>query len=122
MESAITKSVITAIFTIIAILSGIMLRRSGEPYKTGVFTLHKLSVGGTIIFVVLIYVQHFKLLSFESFGLILFILSDLVFIAAFVTGALLSFEKIAFYKLKILHRVLSWLTILFIPIIWLYCH
>jgi len=104
------------------ILSGVMLRKSGEPYKTGIFTLHKLSVVATIFFVVLIYIQHFKLLYFEGFGLSLFVFSGLVFIITFITGALLSFEKIASYKLKIVHRVLSWLTILFIPVIWLYCH
>ena len=122
MESTITKSIITAILTLIMILSGIMLRRSGEPYKTGVFTLHKLSVVATVVFVVLIYVQHFKLLQFEGFGLFLFLISGLIFVISFITGALLSFEKIASYKLKIVHRVLSWFTVLLIPIIWLYCH
>ena len=71
---------------------------------------------------VLIYIQHFKLLHFEGFGLVLFIFSSLFFVIDFITGALLSFEKIASFKLKIVHRGLSWLTILFIPVIWLYCH
>ncbi len=78
--------------------------------------------GTLIVFVVLIYIQHFKLLYFEGFGLFLFFLSDFVFVISFITGALLSFEKIASYKLKIIHRILSWLTLLFIPVIWLYCH
>ena len=122
MESTTTLSIITAALTLLMILSGIMLRKSGEPYKTVIFTLHKLSVIATIIFVVLIYIQHFKLFYFEGFGLILLILSDLTFIISFFIGALLSFEKIASYKLKIVHRILSWLTLLFIPVIWLYCH
>ncbi|HKI90135.1 MAG TPA: hypothetical protein VKA38_13990 [Draconibacterium sp.] len=122
MESTTTFSMITSALTLLMILSGIKLRKSGEPYKTGVFTLHKLSVVATIVFVVLIYIKHFKLLYFEGFGLFLFIFSGLVFIIAFITGALLGFEKIATYKLKIMHRILSWFTILFIPVIWLYCH
>ena len=122
MESTITKSVITAILSVILILSGIMLRRSGEPYKTGIFTLHKLSIVAIVVFTVLIYVQHFKMLQFEGFGLFLFVLSGFVFVIAFITGALLSFEKTTSYKLKITHRVLSWLTFLFVPVIWLYCH
>ena len=122
MESTITKSIITAILTIILILSGIILKKSGEPYKTGIFTIHKLSVAATIIFVILIYVQHLKMLHFEGLGMILFMVSNIILVISFITGSLLSFEKIISYKLKIVHRVLSWLTILFIPVIWLYCH
>lgn len=122
METTITKSIIAAVLTLIMILSGILLRKNGKPYKTGIFTLHKLSVVAIVVFIVLIYIQHFKLMQFEGLGLVLFILSCLFFIIDFITGALLSFEKIVSYKLKIAHRILSWITILFIPVIWLYCH
>ena len=122
MESILNQSIISAILTLLIIISGIWLRKSGEPYKTGVFTIHKLCVVAVVIFVVLIYIRHFRLLNFEGTGLIFFILSGITFTIAFVTGALLSFEKTASYKMKIIHRILSWLTILFIPVIWLYCH
>jgi uncharacterized membrane protein len=122
MESTTTLSIITAGLTLLMILSGVLLRKSGEPYKTGIFTLHKLSVVAILVFVVLIYVQHFKSFCFQRFGLFLFIVSGLILVVAFFTGALLSFEKITSYKLKITHRILSWLTILLIPFIWLYCH
>lgn len=122
METVLTKSIISGVLILLLIISGIWLRKSGEPYKTGIFTIHKLAIVAVAVFMVLIYIQHFKLLYFEGFGLFLFILSDLVFVIAFTTGALLSFEKIASYRLKIVHRFLSWLTLLFIPAIWLYCH
>jgi len=122
METILTKTIISGVLTLLLIISGIWLRKSGEPYKTSIFTLHKLSVVAIIVFVVLIYIPHFKLLHFEGLGLFLFTFSGFIFAVAFITGALLSFEKIASYKLKIVHRVLSWLTLLFIPAIWLYCH
>lgn len=122
MESAITQSIIAAILAIVLILTGIILRKGGEPYKTSIFTLHKLAVVALVVFVVLVYIQHFKLFFFEGFGLFLFLLSGVLFAAAFFTGALLSFEKISSYKLQIIHRLTSWLTMLCIPVIWLCCH
>ncbi|MBN1984887.1 MAG: hypothetical protein JW761_01220 [Prolixibacteraceae bacterium] len=122
MESVITQSIIAAIFAIVLILTGIILRKGGEPYKTSIFTLHKLAVVALIVFVVLIYVQHFKLFFFEGFGLFLFLLSAVLFVAAFFSGVLLAFEKTSSYKLQIIHRLASWLTALCIPAIWVYCH
>lgn len=122
MESAITQSLIAAIFAFVLILSGIILRKGGEPYKTSIFTLHKLAVLALIVFVVLVYIQHFKLFSFEGFGLFLFLLSGVLFAAAFFSGVLLAFEKTSSYKLQIIHRLTSWLTVLCIPVIWLCCH
>ncbi len=122
MGTLLTKTIMTGVLTILIIISGIALRKSGEPYQPLIFTLHKITVAAVAVFVVLIYVSHFKLLSFSGFGFLLFVLSDLLFAAAFVTGALLAFEKTTSFKLKIVHRILSWLTILFVPAIWLYCH
>lgn len=118
----LTKSIISGLLTILIIASGIILRKSGEPYKTGTFTLHKLTVVAALVLVVLIYIGHFKLIGFYGTGLFLFILSDVLLVAAIVTGVLLTFEKTAHYRMKIVHRLTSWLTVLMIPVIWLYCH
>lgn len=122
MESIITKSIITLVLTLILIVSGILLRKNGKPYKSFIFTIHKLAVFATTVLVVLIYVQHFKILSFEGVGLILFVLSSLIFLISFITGTFLSFGKMYSLKIQITHRLLSWLALLFIPVIWLVCH
>jgi hypothetical protein len=122
METILIKSTILLFLTIISILSGISLRRRGKPYKSGIFTIHKLAIASAVVLAVLIYIQHFKLLSFEGFGLVLFISSSLMFLISFVTGVALSFEKFSTFKIQITHRVLSWLTLMFIPVIWLICH
>ena len=122
MESVLTKSFITLGLTLIIILSGILLRTVGKPYKAGIFILHKLAVAAVVVFVILIYIEHFKTIRFQGIGMFLFILSGLAFLISFISGALLSFENLSSFRLQIMHRVLSWLTILFIPIIWLVCH
>jgi len=118
----VTKTIIAAILFLIVIGSGTILRKRGEPYATIIFTLHKLSLVGIVVLVILIYIEHFKSFQFEGLGWILFLISGLSFTVSFITGALLSFEKFSSYRLKIIHRVLSWLTIVFIPVIWLVCH
>ena len=122
METILAKSIIVSVLTLITIISGILLRKAGKPYKAGIFLAHKLAVAGTVVFVILIYNQHFHLLSFQGTGLVLFVISSLIFLVSFITGAFLSFEKFATFKMQITHRILSWLTILFIPIIWVVCH
>lgn len=122
MESIITKSIIASVLAILMILSGLWLRKHGEPYKKWIFTIHKLSVIAIIIFIVLIYIQHLKTFIFQGTGLTLFILSNIFILTAFITGALLSFENISSYRMKIIHRLSSWITQLFIPVIWLVCH
>ncbi|MBN2636792.1 MAG: hypothetical protein JXR61_11020 [Prolixibacteraceae bacterium] len=122
MESILTKSIIASVLTLIIIVSGILLRKNGKPYKSFIFTLHKLAVVATTVFVVLIYVQHFKIFSFEGVGLIFFIISSLIFMISFITGTLLNFEKMYSLKIQITHRILSWLAVFFIPVIWLVCH
>ena len=122
MESILTKSILVTILTLTTIITGILLRKGGKPYKSRLFTVHKLAIVATIVFVVLIYIQHLRILNFEGIGFILFILSSLIFLTAFISGAFLSFEKFSTFKIQFTHWILSWLTILFIPIIWLVCH
>jgi len=122
METLFTKSIIAGLLMVLIIISGIFLRKGGEPYKTGTFALHKITVVAVILFVVLVYVEHLKMFRFNGTGLLLFLLSDLFLLVAFITGVMLNFEKTAHYRMKIFHRISSWLTVLMIPVIWWYCH
>ena len=57
MEQLMTNSVISGILAIAVFISGIWLRKTGELYKTGIFTLHKITVAATAVFIVLIVIQ-----------------------------------------------------------------
>ncbi|MCG6187545.1 hypothetical protein [Maribellus maritimus] len=122
METILTKTIISGVLFLLLIISGVWLRKNGEPYRTAIFTIHKFTIVALTIFVMLIYINHLKTFSFNRTGFILFITSDVIFLVAFISGALLSFEKIVSYQLKIVHRLVSWITILFVPTIWLVCH
>lgn len=120
MESTITLSLITAVLTLILIITGILLRKKGEPYKTSIFTIHVVSIISVIVFIVLIYIQHLRTLHFSGIGLFLYIFSSIFMLISFITGALLSFKQ--FFYMRIFHRASSWLTLILIPVIWLVCH
>lgn len=122
MESVVIQSVIAAFLAVLIISSGILLRKAGEPYKAGTFAIHKLSVIAVVVLIIIIYYRHLEIMNFRGTGFILFLLSDVLLVIAFVTGALLSFDRFSSIGLKLFHRFVSWTTFLFIPIIWLYCH
>jgi 4-amino-4-deoxy-L-arabinose transferase-like glycosyltransferase len=122
MEQLVANSIISGILAIAVFISGIWLRKTGEPYKTGIFALHKITVVATAVFIVLIVIQHLRVLNFAGTGLILFVLSVIFFLVAFVSGAVLSFENTARDFLKIIHRISSVLVLIMVPVIWLYCH
>lgn len=120
METLLTKSISGGLLTILIVISGILLRRSGKPYKTSIITIHKITVVGVIVLVILIYIQHLKVMQFSGFGLFLSIFSYIFLLIAFISGVLLSFDK--FFYIRLLHRVSSWIILLLIPVIWWYCH
>ncbi len=107
---------------VVVLYTGIFMRKKGKPYNNIVFAFHKLTVVVIFITVFLIYIQHFKIVTFEELGLILFLVSGFVFAASFISGILLSFKKTSSFYLTVFHRIASWLTVLFIPLIWIICH
>jgi hypothetical protein len=122
MESITTNSLISALLTLILLVSGIWLMKTGEPYKKVVFAVHKIGIAALTVFLVLIIIRHLQLFSFSGLGLTFFVLSILFYVIAFVSGAMLSFESTARDFLKTIHKISSVLTIVMVPLIWLYCH
>jgi hypothetical protein len=122
METITAYSLISALLALFVIISGIWLMKTGEPYKPVVFAVHKIIVAALTVFLVLIIMKHLRLFSFSGLRLTFFILSAVFYVIAFISGAVLNFENIARDFLKTIHKVSSVLTVLMIPVIWLFCH
>lgn len=122
MEAILTNSLVSAALTIIVLVSGIWLMKTGEPYKQVVFAAHKISIAALTVFLVLIIIRHLQLFDFSGLGLTFFILSAVFYVIAFVSGAVLSVESTARNFLKTIHKISSVLTLIMVPVIWLYCH
>ena len=122
MESILTNSVFSGILGFIIYSTGIWLRKKGEPYQKGIFALHKLAVAGVAVLLILNVIAHFKLISFEGLGEILFFAATIFFIVSFFSGILLGIQKTPHYFIKTIHKICSYVVLLFALVIGMVCH
>lgn len=122
MGSITTYSLIAGILGLVIFLTGFWLRKTGEPYKKGIFALHKLAGAGVAVLLVLVIVQHLQFLQIRGTGLVLSLFSAVFFIIAVVSGGLLAAGNMAKFFWKTIHRISSVLILLMAGVIWWYCH
>jgi hypothetical protein len=109
-----TQFVGAGVFFLLILLSGYWLSRSGKPYSTIVFTIHKLiSLAAVVLFGIIVYrVNRGGTLS--TTGLLAAIVAGMFFLGTMVTGGLLSIPidnpmPAIVHKL---HQVTPYLTVL----------
>ena len=93
---------------ILMIISGIWMSKTGKPYHTAVFTVHKLSAVLMVIFTVILILDINKNRGITNFEWILFIFTGLFFLLSFITGALMSFEKPVKAIISITHKIMPY--------------
>jgi hypothetical protein len=91
----------------VAIVLGIVLAATGKPYNAVIFNIHKLAALASIVFTVIICVNLLKNGSVSGIYLPVVLVSSIVTVALFVTGALMSADNPAYNILKIGHIVSS---------------
>ena len=102
------------VFFLSILLSGYWLSRSGKPYNTIVFTIHKLI---SLVAIVLLGMTVFRAKqggALSTLGLLAAIVAGLFFLGTMVTGGLLSIpgDKPMPALVPKLHRVTPYLTVL----------
>jgi len=90
---AILKIILPAVLFILVIASGFWVTRSGKPYHTGIFTLHKLAALATVVLTVINLTKLVKVMPAQSIIILMIIIAGLSVIALFATGALMSIQK-----------------------------
>ncbi len=93
MNTTTSKIIICGSLFLFTLLSGVWLSHSGRPLNTLIFTIHKLVALATVI----VTGRNIYLLSrsvdTQTFLLAAIAVTGVLFLALFVSGALLSFEK-----------------------------
>lgn len=119
--AVVDSKVITAgILLLLSIIFGIWLSRVGRPLNQFVFTFHKLLALATAIFAGIVIYSLCKNFEINAIGMILILFMILFFLALFITGVFLSFEKPLPDIVLIIHKIVSVLAIvLAIPCIYL---
>ena len=101
----ILKFILSGLLIAISVGSGIWLSKMGRPLKTAIFTLHKLvsvtaiTLTGTVIY------QLQKTTEEDKTEILFMAATGLFFVFAFVTGALLSFERPVNKIILFIHRL-----------------
>ena len=96
---------------VLIILSGIWLTRTGKPYPSILFNAHKLiSLTGAILAGIVAY-QLQKSIEASTGLRTIIIITGACLLVLIITGGLLNIEKSIYPILRIIHRVLSPLSI-----------
>jgi len=85
-------------------LSGVLLSNSGRPLNSMIFGLHKLVAVATIILLVVSVRDLYKSAPVQTLYPVLIGVTALLFVALLVSGALLSFDKLALAIILRVHQ------------------
>jgi hypothetical protein len=97
----------------ITVLSGIVLSNAGRPLNSMIFTVHKLIAVATIILMVVSIRDLYKAVEIQALYPVLIVVVGLFFLALLVSGALLSFDKLAQVAVLRVHQIAPLLAISF---------
>jgi len=107
-----SKFINAGIFFLFIISSGFWLSRTGKPYSVLIQTIHKLiGVAMGVYLIRMVYLTH-MVSPITPVGIIVIVVTVLLFIGLVVTGGLLASEKSLPIIVTAIHKVLPYLTIL----------
>lgn len=112
MKTIQSKIIITGILFLLIIITGIWLKKTGKPYKTGIVTLHKLIAITSIIILVTIILNLIKGIVLKQIELILIILSGSFFALSIATGAFLTIDKPINKTILTTHRITTYFALI----------
>ena len=110
-KNMIFKIVLLSIAYLIILISGIWMSREKRPLNTAVFSVHKIMAVLAIVLSVIIVLQSQATTDFGKNEILSVILSAALFLISFVSGALLSFDKLVNKFLQAVHKIASFLVL-----------
>ena len=106
----LSKSVGIAALFLVIFLSGYGLHRSGKPYHTLLFSLHKLISLGVMVWLLVTATRAQRVEPLSALELSLVIAATVLFVATIASGGLVSLEKPAPVAIAWVHKLLPYLT------------
>jgi hypothetical protein len=86
-----SKTAICGLLVLLTLVSGVWLSHSGKPYNSMIFTIHKLIALATVIIIGVNVYHLFRVMDGNTLvALSVIAVSGLLFLALFISGALLS--------------------------------
>lgn len=103
---------VIAIAFVVIFLLGFRLTRSGKPYSTLILTIHKLLALAVLVILALLVIRAARTASLDAAVWIASLTGAVCFLAAIISGGLLSTDKTLPPAVKALHRVSPFLALL----------
>ncbi len=88
-----SKVILSGLLLLLSIIFGIWLSHAGKPLNQFIFTIHKLLALASVIFAGIIIFNIYKNLQINAMDITLIVFIIIFFLALFITGVFLSFEK-----------------------------
>ena len=105
------KLIISLVLLILIIIVGIVLHKTGKPYNTLLFNLHKLASVALVVIIVLLSVKYFKEIDAGLLFYIILGFSSVSFIVLFISGAMMSLDRMH-EIMRIIHIISTILEII----------
>ncbi|HWQ46219.1 MAG TPA: hypothetical protein VN376_05090 [Longilinea sp.] len=112
MNSNLSKVLITAGLFLVIFILGYVMNRSGKPYSVLLLTVHKLASLGILVYLIVTAVQLNKVSPLTGLELTAVIAAVVFFVAAIVTGGLVSVDKPMPDFVSWLHKIIPYLALL----------
>ena len=106
------KVIAAGLLLLLSIIFGIWLSHAGKPLNQFIFTIHKLLALATVIFAGIVIYNLHKNHDINGISMTLIVLIVLFFLALFITGVFLSFEKTLPGIVLFIHKIASVLTVI----------
>ena len=99
-----SKLVVSGILILVTIVFGFLIHKYGKPYNTALFTIHKLTTLGFVVLLSFLVVNYSKMNTLSIDFTVCLIIAILSLIGLFVSGALMSLEKLQ-NEMLLIHRI-----------------
>lgn len=102
---ALSKFILPGNIFLLTLATGVWLSRSGKPYSTGIFTIHKLISVAAVVLAAIQMVKALKISGGSALLIALAVIAILAVIALLATGALMSLDKLSYKWMLTIHQI-----------------
>jgi hypothetical protein len=113
---ALSRFVTPGLLFLLTLAAGLWLSRTGKPFNTAIFTIHKLLALGAVIFVAMQTNDELKLTYPHTIFSALLVLAAVGVVALFASGAMMSLNKAGQAMLLNIHKAAIVLAVIVGPL------
>jgi len=112
MSTSVSRIAVTGLLLLFTLVFGVWLSNTGKPYNSVLFNIHKLIALGAVISTA-VTVSHLRTgIDIQTFALGAIVVTGLLFLSLFVSGALLSIGKPEHVAILTIHRIAPFLVVI----------